>query len=113
MELPVALIYDRAHATAIITRMLAGCVCSLMLARMVQCMCIELTVSAGARGAGGNANRTPGLNGVRTLLHMLTWQWSMPIEPFQPVRADGLAISRVCRIVRMLHMNMRALSTWH
>ena len=52
----------------------------------------ELAVSAGARGPGGNASRAPGLNGVRTIMHMLGRYRCMRAEPLKPVRADRLGV---------------------
>ena len=109
MELPVALINDRAYATAIVTCMLAGRMCSLLFARVAQRVREELTVSAGARGPGGNAGRAPGLNGVRSLLRVLTRQRSMTGEPVKPVGAARLAGSVIWCSMRAMHVTMGVL----
>ena len=64
----------------------------------------ELAVSAGARGPGGNASRAPGLNGVRTIMHMLGRYRCMRAEPVKPVRADRLGVSGVCHVRCVLHV---------
>ena len=64
----------------------------------------ELAVSAGARGPGGNASRAPGLNGVRTIMHMLGRYRRMRAEPVKPVRADRLGVSGVCHVRCVLNV---------
>ena len=75
-------------------------------------MCEELAVSAGARGPGGNASRAPGLNGVRTILHMLTWHGCMRAEPIKPVRASRLGVSGVSHVLCMLCVRVQVGPNW-
>ena len=72
----------------------------------------ELAVSAGARGPGGNASRAPGLNGVRTIMHMLGRYRCMRAEPLKPVRADRLGVSGVSHVLGMLRVHVQAGLNW-